>query len=161
MKANELVVGISEYVTSSDPSATIITHSLGSCLALVLHDSTAGVAGMLHAMMPMASSNAEKAAELPAMYVDAGALELLQCLFDLGATRTNLVAKVVGAASQVDHERLFRIGERNYMVVRKVLWKNGILIAAEDVGGSASRTVSLEVGTGRTLVKSEGAVREL
>ena len=78
-----------------------------------------------------------------------------------GATRANLVAKVVGAASQVDQDKLFRIGERNYTVLRKVLWKNGILIASEEVGGVASRTVYPDVGTGRTLVRSEETTCEL
>jgi chemotaxis protein CheD len=157
----ECVVGISELAISADPAETLVTYSLGSCVGLVLHDPVAGVGGMLHSMMPASRANPEKAAEIPAMYTDTGAQLLIQSLFDLGATRTNLVAKVVGAASQVDRENLFRIGERNHAVVRKVLWKNAILIAAEEVGGSASRTVYLEVGTGRTIVKSEGAVREL
>ena len=157
----ERVVGISEYAVSTDPGDTFVTYSLGSCVALTLHDPVAGVAGMLHAMMPTKTANAEKAAQTPAMYVDAGTLVMLQALFDRGATRANLVAKVIGAASHIDEGNLFRIGERNYMVLRKVLWKNGVLIASEDVGGNTSRTVYLDVGTGRTRVKSEGVVREL
>ena len=157
----ERVVGISEYVVSGDPAETLVTYSLGSCVGLVLHDPVAGVGGMLHSMMPSSRTNPEKAASTPAMYTDTGAQMLVQALFDRGATRANLCAKVVGAASQVDQNSLFRIGERNHAVVRKVLWKNEILIAAEDVGGSASRTVYLEIGTGRTTVKSEGTVREL
>ncbi len=157
----EHVVGISEYAVSGSSGDTLVTYSLGSCVGLVLHDPVAGVGGLLHSMMPASRANPAKAAEIPAMYTDTGAQLLVQALFDLGATRANLVAKVVGAASQVDKESYFRIGERNHAVVRKVLWKNEILIAAEDVGGSVSRTVYLEIGTGRTLVKSEGAVREL
>jgi len=157
----ERIVGISEYVVSSDPDDTLVTYALGSCVGLTLHDAVAGVAGMLHAMMPASMTNTEKAAETPAMYVDTGTLAMLQELFNLGATRANIVAKVAGAASPIDKDKMFRIGDRNYMVLRKVLWKNGILIAAEDVGGIASRSVYLDVGTGQTLVKSEGAVSEL
>lgn len=152
---------ISDYAVSADPAETLVTYSLGSCLGLALHDPVAGVAGLLHAMMPLSSANKDKAAENPAMYVDTGAQALLQKLFDQGASRANLTAKVAGAASQLDADGLFRIGERNYAVVRKVLWKNGILIAAEDVGGSVSRTLYLDVETGRTLIKSEGTVRDL
>ncbi|TLM98378.1 MAG: chemotaxis protein CheD [Actinobacteria bacterium] len=157
----ERVVTISDYAVSADPAETLVTYSLGSCLGLALHDPVAGVAGLLHAMMPLSSANKDKAAENPAMYVDTGAQALLQKLFDQGASRANLTAKVAGAASQLDADGLFRIGERNYAVVRKVLWKNGILIAAEDVGGSVSRTLYLDVETGRTLIKSEGTVRDL
>lgn len=155
------IIGISEHVISADPGEVLVTYSLGSCVGLVLHDPVAGVAGMLHAMMPLSKSNETKAAENPSMYVDTGASALLSGMFAAGATRANLVAKVVGAASQVDSAQMFRIGERNYAVVRKVLWKNEILIAAEDVGGATSRTVYLEVATGRTTVRSEGALKEI
>jgi len=154
-------VGISEYAVSTDPGETLITYSLGSCVGLVLHDPVARVVGLLHAMLPTAKANPHKAAQNPAAYADSGATALLQEVFDHGATRTNLVARVAGAASQLDNRNLFRIGERNYAVVRKVLWKNDILIAAEDVGGTTSRTVYVDVATGTTTVKSEGAVREL
>jgi len=155
------VVGISEYVVSTDPDDVLITYSLGSCVGLSLYDPVAGVAGLLHSLMPASKANPEKAALTPAMYTDTGASALLQALFDLGATRPNLVAKVAGAASRIENETLFRIGERNYAVLRKVLWKNEILIAAEDVGGTTSRTVYVEVGTGRTIIKSESMTREL
>lgn len=157
----ERIVGISEYVLSADPADVLVTYSLGSCVGLALHDPVAGVAGLLHAMMPLSTSNPEKAAANAAMYADTGASALLNEMFRAGATRANLVAKVAGAASQIDQGQMFRIGQRNHAVIRKVLWKNGILIAAEDVGGSMSRTVYLEVGSGRTHVKSEGTLREL
>jgi chemotaxis protein CheD len=157
----KVVVGISEYAVSSDCEDVLVTYSLGSCVGLVLHDPAAGVAGLLHAMMPSSTSSPDKAAENPAMFTDTGAARLIQELFDRGATRANLQAKVVGAASHMDREGIFRIGERNYAVLRKVLWKNGILITAEDVGGSVSRTVHVEVATGRTLIKSSGTEYEL
>jgi chemotaxis protein CheD len=157
----ERLVGISEYVVSANPDETLTTYSLGSCLGLALYDPVVGIGGMLHAMMPASSANAEKANSSPAMYVDTGAIAMLQELFDAGATRANIVAKVAGAASQLDHDRLFRIGERNHTVLRKVLWKNGILIAAEDVGGNVSRTMFMDVETGRTRVKSGGVIRDL
>jgi len=157
----ERVIGISEYAVSSDPEETLVTYSLGSCVGLALYDPIAGVAGLLHSMMPLSKDNPVKSAENPAMYTDTGAQALLQAVFNAGATRDNLVAKVTGAASQLDEGKLFRIGERNYAVARKVLWKNGILIAAEDVGGSSSRTVYLSVADGRTTVRSEGVLREL
>lgn len=157
----EIIVGISELAVSSDSAVTLVTYSLGSCVALSLHDPVAGVGGLMHAMMPASKASVEKAAENPAAYTDTAATLLIQRMYAHGATRKNLVAKVVGAASHVDNESFFKIGERNYTVLRKVLWKNEILIAAEDVGGSTSRTVYLEVRSGRTLVKSNGSLKPL
>ncbi len=157
----DLVVGISELQVSRDPSVVLVTYSLGSCVGLSLHDPIARVGGLLHAMMPVSAADPVKAIERPAMYTDTGVAALLQALFDAGATRSNLVARVAGAASQMEQSSIFRIGERNYMVLRKLLWKNDILIAGEDVGGSASRTMYLEVGTGRTLIRKNGSVAEI
>jgi chemotaxis protein CheD len=155
------VVGISELYATADRSDMLVTYSLGSCIGLSLHDPVAGVGGLLHAMMPVSTADPAKAASHPAMYTDTGVSALLQAVFDLGATRRNIVAKVAGAASHMDGAGLFRIGERNYMVLRKVLWKNEILIAAEVVGGSASRTMYLDMASGRTLVRSNGSLDEL
>ena len=155
------IVGIAELAVSVDPAETLVTYSLGSCVGLALIDPVAGVGGLLHAMMPVSSMDPGRAAATPGMFADTGTLALLKSVFDRGATRANLIAKVAGAATQVDQHGLFRIGERNLMVLRRVLWKNDILISAEDCGGAISRTLVLEMGTGRTLVKSNGTLREL
>ena len=56
---------------------------------------------------------------------------------------------------------LFRIGERNVAVFRKIMWKNGLLIQAQETGGSISRTLRLEIATGRLVVRSQGVEKEL
>jgi chemotaxis protein CheD len=157
----ERIIGISEMAVSMDPFETLVTYSLGSCVGLALFDPVAGVGGLLHAMMPVSTLDPAKAAANPHMFTDTGVAALLQALFDLGATRRDLVATVAGAAAQAPGSSMFRIGERNYVVLRRVLWKNRILIAAEDVGGSISRTMFLEMGTGRTLIRANGSKHEL
>jgi len=157
----EVLVGISEMHVTTDPSAVLVTYSLGSCIGLSLYDEKARVGGLLHAMMPLSAADKEKAVLKPAMYTDTGVTSILQALFDRGATRRTIVAKVAGAATSVDGAGIFRIGERNQMVLRKILWKNDILIAAEDVGGAFARTLILEMETGRTLVRSNGETRVL
>ena len=34
------------------------------------------------------------------------------------------------------------------------MWKNGILISAEDVGGTTWRSINLEVGSGRLWIRN-------
>lgn len=157
----DTIVGISEFVVSADPTDVLVTYSLGSCIGLALWDRKVKAGGLLHAMMPLSSADPVKASANPAMYADTGVAAMLQMLFDLGATSRTLEARIAGAASSMDGSGLFRIGERNEMVVRRLLWKNDILIAASDCGGSASRTLVLEVGTGRTVLKTGGATIEL
>lgn len=152
----EKVVGIGELLVSDDADDLLVTYSLGSCIGLTLFDPVTRVGGLLHAMLPLSSIDPERAAENPAMFADTGVSVLLQGLFDLGARRKDLIACAAGAANQMDRQDLFRIGERNYTVMRKLLWKNEILLFGEDVGGDASRTLSLDIATGETLLKVFG-----
>ena len=56
---------------------------------------------------------------------------------------------------------IFKIGERNYIVLNKLFGKNSILLASEDIGGTESRTVHLDLSTGRTIITSNGKKWEL
>jgi chemotaxis protein CheD len=81
---------------------------------------------------------------------------MLNAMFALGAQRKHIVAKVAGAGSPLGQEETFRIGERNYTILRKLLWRNNILIDTEDVGGTKARTLFLYLEDGLVTVKSGG-----
>jgi len=146
---------------SQDPTDLLITYSLGSCIGLSLYDPAACVGGLVHCMMPLSRSDPERAAKEPCAYVDTGVVALLQAVFDLGARRCDLIAKVAGGASAFNEGSPLNVGKRNYAIVRKILWKNDILIAAEDVGGKRPRTMTLHMSNGITTVKMAGREREL
>jgi chemotaxis receptor (MCP) glutamine deamidase CheD len=55
----------------------------------------------------------------------------------------------------------FKIGSRNRTLLRKIFWKNSILISGDDTGGSNSRTLSLRLSDGRVTVKTQGTERVL
>lgn len=157
----QLTVGISDYKVSSDPDDVIVTYSLGSCVGLVLYDPVARVGGMAHCMLPLSSIDPEKASAKPCMFTDVGVPFLLGRVLEHGAQKGRVVAKVAGAASLLDEKGVFKIGERNNVVLRKVLWKNNMLITASDIGGTAARTLYLHIATGRTVVKSRGVEYDL
>jgi chemotaxis protein CheD len=154
-------VGIAEMKVSNTESDVLVTYSLGSCIGLSVYDPVAGVGGLLHYMLPLSKIDPDKAKANPFMFADTGVPALLQAVFDLGATKKTLITKVVGGASLLSLKNLFKIGERNYAVLRKILYKNEILISARDVGGTCSRTVFLYMATGSTIVKSGGKEMEL
>jgi len=139
----------------------LVTYSLGSCVGLSLYDSISRIGGLIHCMLPLSTIDPEKARTSPCMFTDTGITALLQAIFNMGAVRNRLIAKVAGASSLLDEKGLFKIGERNYTVLRKILWKNNILIAGEDIGGCTSRTMYLYIATGRTIIKSGGVEKEI
>ncbi len=154
-------IGIAAMAVSADPQELLITHALGSCIGVAVHDPQSQVGGLVHIMLPMSKIAPEKAVANPLMFVDTGIPEFFKTLFATGAKRENLQLKVAGGAHMLDVEGHFKIGERNYTVLRKLLWKNNLLIASEDVGGNKSRTMSLHVGSGRVLIRSPQGEAEL
>jgi chemotaxis protein CheD len=154
-------VGISEMQISQDPGDVLATYALGSCVGVSFYDPQAHVGGLIHCMLPLSRIDPGKAERNPFMYVDTGVPALLQALFNLGAQRKTLIAKVAGGSKIMDANSVFNIGERNHTVLRKVLWKNDILVAGEDVGGTAPRTMYLHMDSGRTILKVSGEEKEI
>ena len=152
----KVVVGISDMKISHNPEEEIITYSLGSCLGLVIYDPSTGIGGMIHCMLPLSGSDPVKAKTTPFMYTDTGVVLLLKTLFEMGVSKKSLLVKAAGCSKILDEKGLFNIGERNYTVMRKILWENNILISSESIGGTVSRTLTLYMADGRTTVKTAG-----
>lgn len=158
------VIGAGELRVSDDPEARLTIHALGSCLGVTVHDPVARVGGMLHAALPLSSADPERATRAPGTFVDTGVPALFRECYRLGARKDRMIVTVAGGASAAgeDAEDGFQIGRRNLVVLRKLLWKNGVLVHAEDVGGSQIwRTISLAIGTGRVTLRTSGAERTL
>jgi chemotaxis protein CheD len=141
----------------------VITHALGSCLGITVHDPVACVGGLLHVMLPLSTIDLVKAERNPFMFVDTGVPKLIVECFRAGAQKQRLEIMVAGGANSQNGDRndLFQIGKRNMIMLRKLLWKNGLLLKSHDVGGSNSRTMSLEIGTGKVMIRSVGQMRNL
>ncbi len=155
-----LIVGIADCQVSADPEGVLVTYALGSCIAVAIHDPVARVAGMLHYMLPESSIDAVKAKERPFMFADTGIPMLFRRAYELGADKKRIVVRVAGGAQVMNDKGVFDIGRRNYLALRKILWKAGVLIHGEEVGGNNSRTVRLEVSSGTMWLRGGGANAE-
>ena len=149
-----ITVGMGDLRVSADPESTLVTYALGSCIAVLVYDPVHRIGGMIHYMLPHSSITPEKALARPAMFADTGVPLLFEKMYALSARKADLTVKVVGGANINDENGTFEIGRRNYVILRKMFWKVGVAVAAEDVGGSASRTTRLCLATGRTTVRT-------
>jgi chemotaxis protein CheD len=152
-----VVVGIADCKVSRQPDDFLVTHALGSCIAILAYDPVAKVAGLLHYMLPESSMDAAQADSRPFMFADTGIPLLLQAVCQLGAVKTRLVVMAAGGAQMMDPNGTFNIGQRNHVAMRKVLWKAGVLLQQEAIGGTVPRTVRIDVGSGRVQLKMPGA----
>jgi chemotaxis protein CheD len=156
-----ITVGVGDMQLTNRPDEVLVTYALGSCAGLAIFDPEAQVGGLLHCMLPLSQIDKAKAEANPYMFVDTGVPELFTEAYRLGAQKNRLKVKVAGCAQILDAQGHFRIGERNYATLRKILWKNNVLIDSEDVGGSISRTLYFEIASGRVSIRSNGQVKEL
>ena len=134
----------------------LVTHALGSCLGLMVFDPALHVGGLLHAMLPLSKINRQKAQVNPFMFVDTGIPSLFKALYELGGQKRRMIVKAAGCGNPLGTNEMFKIGQRNYTVLKKLLWKNNVLLESEDVGGNGSRTVHFDLSTGQIIISRKG-----
>lgn len=152
-----LAVGVGDCKVSALQAETLVTYGLGSCIGVTIWDPVVKVGGLLHFMLPESQSDPVKAKQNPALYADTGIPLLFKSAYQLGAEKRRLLVRVAGGAQVLDGDGVFNIGKRNYLAMKKIFWKAGVMIHAEEVGGNLSRTLRLEVGTGKLLLQEAGA----
>lgn len=151
-----IIVGVSDMRVSNDPNSVLITYSLGSCIGISIYDPMVKVGGLLHFMLPDSRLDEGKARRNPLMFADTGIPALFKAAYELGAAKQRMRVIVVGGAQILDQKGFFNIGKRNNMAVRKLFWKNKVMIDYEAVGGNVNRTIKLQISDGGTWLKTSG-----
>ena len=152
----QVVVGVADMRVSNRAEEVVVTHALGSCIGVAIYDPLAKVGGILHFMLPDSSLDPVKSQENPYMFADTGLPRLFRECYQLGAQKSRLQVKIAGGSQVLGSKEYFQIGRRNYAALRKILFKNNVLIDKADVGGTKARTLFLEISTGNVWVKVMG-----
>ena len=156
-----LTVGVSDLRVTRDANTVIVTHSLGSCIAVTAVDLQARVGGLLHFQLPDSTADATRTIDQPFMYADTGLAALLEQIQQHGGARGRLRICIAGGASMLGASNNFDIGRRNHAAIRKALWKQGLFVDAEDCGGHNPRTLSFRVRDGAILIRYGSDIRGL
>jgi chemotaxis protein CheD len=152
-------VGMAELKVTKNPGV-LNCIGLGSCIGIVLYDRITRAGGMAHIMMPDSSRAKKSDGGIlnKAKYVDTAIEEMLLEMEHLGARKINIRAYVFGGANmfpELFHKDAFlNMGERNIDAVKEELARKKIKIAAEDIGGSWGRTITLYTESGRIEMKT-------
>ena len=155
-----VVIGVADCHVTADPSAVLVTYALGSCVAVSIYDPVACVGGLLHFMLPSAPAEAAGSRKSPWMFADLGIPLLFREAYTRGAQKNRLRVRAAGGAQIMDESGVFNIGHRNCLALRKILWKAGVMLHAEDTGGTLARTMRFDVGSGRVFLRTPGAAEE-
>jgi chemotaxis protein CheD len=120
----------------------IISTLLGSCIAVVLHDSRLKIGGMNHFMLPgKIEDNIERSEK--GRYGMTAIELLVNELFKRGSRKSDLEAKIFGGASVLHlmNSDIVTIGSDNVKFARKYLEIEKIPIISSSVGGRAGRRI--------------------
>lgn len=141
-------------VIVSKTAADVLTTSapVGSCVAVCLWDPVSGVGGLLHFLWPDSKLNPQRAGSEPACFADTGVQLLFEQAASMGAVRGRCKVRLVGGAEIADREQADRWAKRNLLAARSVLWRSGVFLEGEEVGGNKARRATLTVSNGELLV---------
>jgi chemotaxis protein CheD len=157
---HRVVVGMAELVVSNNPSVTLATYSLGSCLGISIYDPVARVGGLVHVMLPDSSIAPDKARAQPAMFLDSGVPKLFKSAYELRLDKRRTLICVTGGAQIMDDKGFFNIGQRNRAALDALLQHHGLQITAQDTGGMVNRTMYLKLSNGEVRLKVSGQTTE-
>jgi chemotaxis protein CheD len=147
-----VVVGVGQLQTAQSPDE-LVTYALGSCVGVAAWDPISKAGGLWHVMLPEAKTNPERALREPGAFADSGAPVFLRVLAEAGCSPRRLRLWLAGGSDSAQLGPGFEIGKRNILAVRKQLWLRGLLVDGEDCGGTQSRTVRLDLASGRVSVR--------
>ncbi|MFP5223651.1 MAG: chemotaxis protein CheD [Acidobacteriota bacterium] len=131
----------------------LVTHSLGSCLGLAAWDPVARVGGLIHCLLPRATSSDVKN---PYMYVNVGVPLMIRSMVSLGCKKTSLVFRAAGCGRMLHIQNQFDTGAQNLAMLDSLFARNAVTLAGRDVGGSIPRTMALDMETGILTISSQG-----
>ena len=138
-----IALGVGDLVITTKATDVLKIYGLGSCVALIMCDPLVGMTGMAHVALPSSVTSRDDALEKPGRFADTAVPILLERIETLNPhRRCKLSVKLVGGASMLDPSGLFNIGQRNLEMIRQILRENSLVVAAENIGGTASRMVS-------------------
>lgn len=155
---NTKFIGIGGIDFSNKSGEILKTMALGSCVGVVVISENPRVSGMIHVALPDSSIDGNKAKNLPGYFADTGIKELFRLLptFGINGRQNKLTIKIAGGANFMDKKDIFNIGKRNILTIKKILWKYGLVPRSEDIGGTISRTIWIENGSGKLFISSPG-----
>lgn len=147
-------IGMAQWFVGKAPGI-ITTIGLGSCVGVTLYDPITKIGGMLHLMLSDSTRFAYSTNINRAKFADTGIRDMYDNMLELGASKSNIVAKIAGGAQMFEIKEgndLLNIGDRNIEATRKTLEELQIEILGEDVGATYGRTIELDLDNGNLKV---------
>jgi chemotaxis protein CheD len=138
----------SNIFVSKDPVEVITI--LGSCISVCLWDIKEKIGGINHFMLPLWDGR-----ELATPKYGNIAIErLLLKMNQLGSQKKNIIAKIFGGSESIPFSNsVYRVGERNIEIAKRILMEERIQITGESTGSTLARRILFHTSTGEVKMK--------
>ena len=149
-----VTVKIADLQVAKSPDV-LVTYALGSCIGISMFDRLKRIGCLGHIMLP--GDNGMDTSATPMKFATTCIPMMIDEMLKLGCAKAHIEAKIAGGASLVQFSNdssLSNIGFRNSTMVKKVLFRSGIRIVAEDTGKDYARTMYLDTDSGVVTIKS-------
>lgn len=156
-----LTVGIGEFVISNDPGEIIVTHALGSCVALILHCNHTKHTAMAHIVLPENSEIRNQALyKMKPGYFATDIVPVMVEYFlkELSCRKSQLEVYLVGGAVSSQTTDRFLVGQKNKAMVNHLIKGYGLKMDDSETGDRYSRTVKVKISNGQVHVKRQNMI---
>ncbi len=151
------ILGIGDMAATQAKGEGLKTLALGSSVALTLYDPESAAAGMAHVALPSSQLDPKLGAKMPGYFADTAVPALLRLFMNLeNVSLKRTLVKLTGAACLPNAHSDMDIGWRTAQALTARLADQGLTVAAQDLGKTMNRSVSMEIGDGSLLIYAPG-----
>lgn len=137
-------------------SGVLTAVGLGSCIGVVVWNRAKQVGGILHVLLPDSRRDGERAKKRPLHYADSGIAQMAKAFKELDVDLRRSTVGLFGGAHMTPGPDGFQMGKRNLLACRKVLWRHRMVVRVESCGGNTSRSIDLDIASGRLRISMPG-----
>jgi chemotaxis protein CheD len=129
----------------------VLSTTLGSCIAVCMHDPFMQIGGMNHFVLPEPQKDALREYKVTALRYGSYSIErLVNEIIQKGGLRERLEVKVFGGADLFGLSA--RVGQQNVDFVTDYLARENLRTTSSDLGGRLARRVRYWPATGRAMI---------
>lgn len=152
-----LNVGIGEYAISNNKDEMIVTHALGSCIALIIHCEKTKHTALAHIVLPDRHNYSKDLSLMkPGYFAEDIVPELIEFFTEkCKCSKAQLKIHIIGAADSMNKNDVFKVGKKNADKVINIISQYNLNPSSVNIGGNVSRTVSVNVNDGNVIVKEQ------
>jgi chemotaxis receptor (MCP) glutamine deamidase CheD len=147
----EIAVGTNECRLARQ-GERLVARGVLADVVVTLQAPTAGFAAMLRFSAPEEANVSRARLEAVWEFADQALSSLLESVRSTGVTASETVVSAMGGADVAG--RTYGRGKQMALAVQRSLWRNGVVLHGNDLGGSQGRVVWLETSSGRLIVRS-------